>query len=434
MSGMTSTIAKYLQNWWGCLEESCFAYRNVCAPSWRSHGRVFPVGWQLHTMMDPAARQSKASDLMGEYARMTGLDPPSASPDRYLWTDAFAVCNYMGMFRETGREEPRDLALRLVRQVHHTLGKHRGDDGREGWISGLAPEEGELHPTAGGLRIGKPLPERGVGEPYDPHLEWDQDGQYYHYLTKWMHALAGAGRVTGDPAYLAWAIELARVAHARFVYRFPGSSQRRMYWKMSIDLSRPLVSSMGQHDPLDGLITYYELQFTAGRPVLSREIEDMAGILRGISLETDDPLGIGGLLFDASRIVQIAVRGGDSPCDLLLPILTAALSGLETFSRNGTLALPATHRLAFRELGLSIGLAGVTMVSEHWEKNLRVARVDGSLARRARALMKYLPIREDIERFWLDPAHHLCETWTAHRGINTVMLATSLTPGGFLLM
>ena len=33
-----------------------------------------------------------------------------------------------------------------------------------------------------------------------------------------------------------------------------------MYWKMSIDLSRPLVNSMGHHDPLDALVTYMELR------------------------------------------------------------------------------------------------------------------------------------------------------------------------------
>ena len=57
-----------------------------------------------------------------------------------------------------------------------------------------------------------------------------------------------------------------------------------MYWKMSIDLSYPLVTSMGQHDPLDGLITYSELQATARKyseqsawPDLSAEIADIAG-------------------------------------------------------------------------------------------------------------------------------------------------------------
>ena len=74
-----------------------------------------------------------------------------------------------------------------------------------------------------------------------------------------------------------------------------------MYWKMSIDLTYPLVPSMGQHDPLDGLVTYCELQLAAEKdftqspqPDLSREIADMAGICRGMSLATDDPLGTGG--------------------------------------------------------------------------------------------------------------------------------------------
>ena len=51
-----------------------------------------------------------------------------------------------------------------------------------------------------------------------------------------------------------------------------------MYWKMSIDLTRPQVSSMGQHDPLDGYITTVQLRTTAaslpgadGAPDLAEE-------------------------------------------------------------------------------------------------------------------------------------------------------------------
>ena len=33
-----------------------------------------------------------------------------------------------------------------------------------------------------------------------------------------------------------------------------------IYWKMSTDLSRPLVSAMGSHDALDGSITFREVQ------------------------------------------------------------------------------------------------------------------------------------------------------------------------------
>ena len=97
--------------------------------------------------------------------------------------------------------------------MHHTLGKHRKDDTRSGWISGLDEGEGELHPTKGGLRIGKKLNERKPDERFDERLEWDQDGQYYHYLTKWMHALNRVSQVSGNPSYLRWAIELAQAVH-----------------------------------------------------------------------------------------------------------------------------------------------------------------------------------------------------------------------------
>jgi hypothetical protein len=218
-------------------------------------------------------------DLMAEFAGLTGLDPPHTPPRRYLWTDAYAVCNYLELFRRTGDATYRALALRLVDQVNHTLGRHRDDDPRTGWISGLPDEEGEAHPTRGALRIGKPLPERRPDEPFDERLEWGRDGQYYHYLTKWMHALNWVSRKTGEPTYTRWAVELAGVAHAAFTYASSGA--KRMYWKMSVDLSRPLVPAMGQHDPLDGFVTYSELQAAVGepeRPDLSAEIGDMARI------------------------------------------------------------------------------------------------------------------------------------------------------------
>jgi len=144
-------------------------------------------------------------------------------------------------------------------RVHHTLGRHRPDDVREGWLPGAS----EDHPTRGGLRIGKPLPERAPGEPLGSRREWDRDGQYFHYLTKWMHALDLTTRHTGRPTFNLWARELAETAHAAFTYDPPGSGPKRMYWKMSTDLSRPLVPSMGQHDPLDGYVTAAQLRRTA---------------------------------------------------------------------------------------------------------------------------------------------------------------------------
>ncbi len=380
-----------------------------------------------------------AHEFMQDYARLTGLDPPGAHPRRYLWTDAFAVCNYLELFQKTHNETYRELALRLVDQVHHTLGRHRDDDSRTGWISGLSLQEGELHPTSGGLRIGKSLPEREIFEPYNEQREWDRDGQYYHYLTKWMHALNRLSRVTGNPDYVTWAIELAHTAHTGFTYLPPTGGRKKMYWKMSIDLTRPLVPSMGQHDPLDGLVTYNELQLTATsdfgqsvQPVLVQEIADMTDICRGMRLATDDPLGIGGLLSDATRITRLTIQGGPVLGGLLETLFDSALVGLDSLTESGSLEHPARYRLAFRELGLSIGLAGVEKLPEWIGKNPNLFDRTGSLHQQVQVLLEYVPLREKIEKFWLDGKNRESSTWTGHQEINMVMLATSLAPDGFL--
>ncbi|MGA7798198.1 MAG: hypothetical protein WB986_06190 [Methanoregula sp.] len=389
--------------------------------------------------MNRIATTALARNLMQDFAGLTGLDPAGALPQRYLWTDAFAVCNYLGLFETTGNPACRELALRLVGQVHHMLGRHRDDDPRTGWISGLELPEAGLHPTAGGLRIGKSLPERRRDEPFNEQQEWDRDGQYYHYLTQWMHALNRASRVTGNPDYLLWAIELARTAHARFTYLPPTGGKKRMYWKMSIDLTRSLVPSMGQHDPLDGLVTYNELQLAATRefglmaqPVLAQEIADMTGICRGIRLDTDDPLGIGGLLMNASRMTRMRLQGGVGYPGLPQTLIDAALTGLESFTGSGSLELPAGYRLAFRELGLSIGLAAVGRLPELIGKNPDLSGSADSLLRRLQALREYMPQKEQIEGFWLEEKNREAGTWKEHREINMVMLATSLAPDGFL--
>ncbi|KAL1738280.1 hypothetical protein HDZ31DRAFT_20229, partial [Schizophyllum fasciatum] len=243
----------------------------------------------------------QADSLMHAFISRTGLEPPSRAPRRYLWTDAFAVCNLITLHRHLpsqphpgerapspehldARTDYLSLARRLVDQVHNTLGRHRPDDtlARQGWLSGLTDEEGAAHPTKGGLRIGKPLPERQEGAPGDPELEWEEDGQYFHYLTKWMHALAALARATGEAHYLVWAIELAKVAHARFVH----SSGTRMYWKMGVDLSQPTVRSMGQHDALDALVTYSELSAGAREANLALDSETQPA--RDLSTELAD--------------------------------------------------------------------------------------------------------------------------------------------------
>jgi hypothetical protein len=377
--------------------------------------------------------------IMTEFARLTGLSPASSAPRRYLWTDAFAVFNLLCLYQETGGEEFKDLALKLVDQVHNTLGRHRKDDSRTGWISGLDEEEGRLHPTKGGLRIGKQLQERRANIPSNERLEWDRDGQYYHYLTKWMHALNRVSRVTGNLKYNTWAIELAKTAHASFVYASSSGGPKRMYWKMSIDLSRPLVPSMGQHDPLDGFVTYNELQATAAKDPkrsmdndLHMEIIDMANIGEGKIWPTDDPLGIGGLLFDACRVAQLIVSENLEQAGLLETLLESSLIGLDSFVKENSLKFPANFRLAFRELGLSIGLQAVEKIRELIEQKSGLLREKDLLLSLLKTLSRYAGLKEIIEKFWLEKTSREADSWIAHHDINWVMLATSLAPDGFL--
>jgi hypothetical protein len=388
--------------------------------------------------MDRNSSVNLAKEIMQHFANVTGLVGNAKTARRYLWTDAFAVCNYLELYRQSQDERWRELALRLVDQVHHVLGRHRPDSSRSGWISGLGEEEGERHPTRGGLRIGKRLNERMPDEFPDERLEWDRDGQYYHYLTKWMHALHCVTMVTGEQKYLTWAIELAQAAHRGFSYTPLTEEGKRLYWKMSIDLSRPEAQSMGQHDPLEGLVTCCELRAAAKRSGggefagLDREIEELDAMCRDRDWETDDTLGIGGLLCDAFRIAQLMTAGELNGSPLLQQSLDAALVGLDAVRAGGQLDLSGRFRLAFRELGMSIGLKGMAQFREVNEAGRQGFENPSALRERLELVAPYLPLAQKIEEFWLDPTSQETGTWNEHREINMVMLGTSLVPEVFL--
>jgi hypothetical protein len=154
-------------------------------------------------------------------------------------------------------------------------------------------------------------------------------------------------------------------------------------------------------------------------------------MIEGGEWTSADPLGIGGLLGDAYRVAQLIDQGGMSDERLLERLLAAALAGLQTYARSGELRAPAEYRLAFRELGLAIGLDAV--------QRLHASAQSGAAARpkvhaQLEALMRYAPLGEKIESFWRDPAHRSANTWSEHRDINEVMLATRLVPDGFLVL
>jgi hypothetical protein len=71
-------------------------------------------------MSHTALSRAEATVLMRAFAERTGLTS-GKPPDRYLWTDAFAVCNFLGLGR-TSDSELLEVALQLVQQTHEVLG------------------------------------------------------------------------------------------------------------------------------------------------------------------------------------------------------------------------------------------------------------------------------------------------------------------------
>lgn len=375
--------------------------------------------------------------LMEAFAERTGL-VGNAVPERYLWTDAFAVCNYLSLYLAAREERWLDLAGELVGQVHEVLGAYDRDDTRKGWLGGMDDREHARSPTRAGLRIGKRRPERGPDEVYDEHAEWDRDGQYFHYLTRWMHALQRMAEVTDEARYHRWAVELAMSAFNGFVRR-SRDGDLRMFWKMSVDLDRPLVPSMGQHDPLDGWVTALSLAGSdfadeAGRDHLLHQASVYRSMLAQRDLVSVDPLGIGGLLVDAWRLFRIDPRlsrqlpgqsSRETRAARISGLIDAAAVGLAHVERRGDLDTPPSHRLGFRELGLALGIRAAAKLSgcDSIPASVRVA-LDRISTR--------FPLAGRIEDTWLDPENQRYRAWTDHRDINEVMLATCLAPAGYL--
>jgi hypothetical protein len=195
---------------------------------------------------------------------------------RYLWTDGFAVVNFVTLYKETSNDKYLILASRLIHTVHNILGRTRDGSAR---LPGATDE----WPLRGGLRIGK---HRATGS--------DADGQYHHYLTIWMFALNQMSIASKEKWYNEQAVSLAEAIHPKFMVN-RDSSRPRMFWKMSMDLSMPLVPSEGNLDPIDGYVMYRLLQKTGGTNVLEKEISEYKKILetKWRQYVSDDPLDLG---------------------------------------------------------------------------------------------------------------------------------------------
>ncbi|KFZ08817.1 hypothetical protein V502_09131 [Pseudogymnoascus sp. VKM F-4520 (FW-2644)] len=264
----------------------------------------------------------------------TWVPPPKSGGHRgrYLWTDAFGVVNFLTLYKELNEEKYLILAKRLVVRVHDILGWTRDGKSR-------LPGATDDNPLGGGLRIGK-----------DEASGPDGDGQYHHYLTLWMFALNRLSIASGVATYNDQAIALARAIHPRF-FIDRTSASARMVWKISMDMSRPLVPSQGRLDATTGFVVYRLLQAAAKEPrVLETEIEDYQKVmrLRDSVDATHDTLDLGMALWIAHWYA-----GQDQWADQLGENCLIAIKTIFGDERYKTRAVP--HRLAFREFGALMG-------------------------------------------------------------------------------
>jgi len=211
------------------------------------------------------------------------IPSPAGHRGRYLWTDAFGVLNFLTLYKHTNDAKYLTLSKNLVQTVHDVLGRTRDGKSR-------LPGATDANPLGGGLRIGKTM-ESGP----------DGDGQYHHYLTLWIFALNRVTMATGDMVYNDLAISLARAIHPHF-FLDRTTPNPRLVWKIAVDMSRPLVTSQGNLDPVTGYMVCRLLQATAQKgAIMGIEVSDYKRVM---NLErpfiSNDTLDIGMALWVSS--------------------------------------------------------------------------------------------------------------------------------------
>ncbi|GLB44120.1 hypothetical protein LshimejAT787_1600500 [Lyophyllum shimeji] len=274
------------------------------------------------------------SALSSEQAAQDWKPPPleEGHRGRYLWTDAFGVIDFLTLYGLTSQPHFLTFARTLIETVHDVLGRTRDGSRR-------LPGATDQNPVGGGLRIGK-LAESGP----------DGDGQYHHYLTIWMFALNRYSVAASDSRYNTLAIQLAKAIHPRFVTN-RGTSRPRISWKMSMDLTRPLVPSQGNLDPFDGYVVFglLDQHKTGGVQGLKDEISDYKEIIHLLwsGYHSSDPLDLGMTLWTVHwKLDEEWARH----------MKGRALVGLRQLEEYGEFDNPPGYRLAFREFGSVMGV------------------------------------------------------------------------------
>jgi len=389
---------------------------------------------------------------------------------RYLWTDAFGVLNFVteaARCAEAGDEEGREDALSaaeaLVEAVCAVLGRPRSSDlpmarsPREplrGARDEGADGSGEARPAERyrGLRIGKRL----ASAASDPGMALD--GMYFHYVDKFVFALARLGDALGGAEtkrgarIVAEACAIVQDVHDLFVERAEASeaSEPRLWrttlggpdaanndktttkrqknrapcvgirWKLNVDGTpvRGLPPTRLSSDAVSGAVAWSAASRLALRTEkreasLARETEDMrdmaARLRPAVSL---DPLGWGMQMWESQWVpaaTELAERGAPEWREW-----SAFAAALRASARvpGGDVASGRLGELPFRAYGAFLG-ARVGGRGDLAETAARAAR-DAAAAELAG-----LDCRE---------SRSLSDGLTA---INRVMLASALDPLAF---
>lgn len=296
---------------------------------------------------------------------------------RYLWTDAFGVLNFLSLSKSDSKRSVKFLeaAKLLIDSVHRTLGVPRDK------AFPMRFKDGRFL----GLRIGKVL----ARSTSDPGMEFD--GMYWHYLDKWLFALARYYQFTGDSDILHKAMQLAKDVFSAFCERRSGRPIG-LYWKMNSDLTPipGLIGDYGSNSDAFSAITVFNILNDLSGGLLNQEIADLRYILHGCN-ETPsfDPLGYGLLWWRLQWL---------DPNDCVdMKQKLVLISDQELNFEQGM-------QLPFRLFGAVLGaeLSGIPMLEKRAEKILLV-----------------------LKGKFFDPKND------EHSSINAVMLASCINPLAF---
>lgn len=209
---------------------------------------------------------------------------------RYLWTDAFGVLAYTSIANAyEAKEMPQEAEKyrrasdKLIETVHKCLGSPRSNEKADQMKIDASSPTGHV-----GLRIGKVQSKKvtDYGMTYD--------GMYFHYVDKWLLALARAGHIDEG-------IRIAKSCFPAFFDPGDGSGfDGGIRWKLSVDSTAPpsLRSAGASDDTLVALIVFSILEANRSSEENSTSLKNEIKLLKNALVGyrprvTDDPLGWG---------------------------------------------------------------------------------------------------------------------------------------------